>query len=621
MTEEVIASFAGAASPRYREIMESLVRHLHAFAREVRLTQAEWEADEDGFYDVQYDDQRSAGRAWLAAGAGGEYRFWSVLPAPYPIPYDGPVGELLTAAGRGPMRPAHLHLKVDADGHRTLITHVFLAGDDYLDRKIDYGGIVTLAAATTALVLITTLGGTSYPWGSPPIIGLLVAAAALLAGWAAIERVAAQPVLPPRLFTNRTFALAGAIAFVVGFAMMGATTFLPMYLQVVAGASPTSSGLRMIPMMLGMLAASTVTGQLVTRTGHYRIFPIVGTAVFSVGLLLLSRMTAATSTLASSLSMLVLGVGLGLVMQVLIVAAQNAVDYRDLGTATSGATFFRSIGGSFGVAAFGAVFAGALATNLRRFLATTALPPGFDPQAPQAHPELLRQLSPPARAAYRDAYSGALDTVFVMAIPFGVIAFALALALKELPLKTTSTATDPGDTFAMPHARASAEEIERALAVLVGRTALPKNYRRLAKDSQLRLEPGCCWLLERLDQRRDTTPTELAEHAHTTLERLRPRLRQLADAGLVTLADTTVVVAADTLADTARGTIAVTDAGQRAAHALRSARRDELAGLLADWPPADHDELSALAARLAERLAADTTGRTLLADAPARVPD
>ena len=189
-----------------------------------------------------------------------------------------------------------------------------------------------------------------------------------------VERRAAEPVLPLRLFANRVFTVCSAVGFVVGFAMFGAITFLPQYMQVVKGASPTGSGLQLLPLMAGLLLTSMLSGVLISRSGRYKVFPIVGTALMTVGMYLLSHLGVTTSTLAASAYMFVLGVGIGAVMQVLVIAVQNVVPYADLGVATSGATFFRSIGGSFGTAAFGAIFASQLTGNLARYLPGTRRP-------------------------------------------------------------------------------------------------------------------------------------------------------------------------------------------------------------------------------------------------------
>ncbi len=217
-------------------------------------------------------------------------------------------------------------------------------------------------------MLFTSLGGTTYPWGSAPIISLGVAGAVLVAVFALVERRAVEPVLPLHLFSIRTFTVANLVGFIVGFAMFGAITYLPLFFQIVRGESPTISGLQLLPLMAGLLIVSIGSGQVISRTGRYRIFPIVGTALMTVGLLLLSRMGIGTSPVVSSLFMIVLGMGLGSVMQVLVLVVQNAVPYSELGVATSGATFFRSIGGSFGTAIFGAIFSNVLVGNLVRHL-------------------------------------------------------------------------------------------------------------------------------------------------------------------------------------------------------------------------------------------------------------
>ena len=217
---------------------------------------------------------------------------------------------------------------------------------------IDYSGTIVLVLATTALVLFTSLGGTTYAWGSAPIIFFGSAGAVLVAVFVFVERRAAEPVLPLHLFAIRTFWVANVVGFIVGFAMFGAITYLPLFFQVVHGESPTISGLEMLPVMGGMMSVSIGAGQFISRTGRYRAFPIIGTALITIGLLLLSRMGIHTNPVYSAFFMLVLGMGLGSVMQILVLVVQNAVPYSELGVATSGATFFRSIGGSFGAAIF-----------------------------------------------------------------------------------------------------------------------------------------------------------------------------------------------------------------------------------------------------------------------------
>ncbi|MFD9642989.1 MDR family MFS transporter, partial [Streptomyces sp. NPDC059082] len=229
---------------------------------------------------------------------------------------------------------------------------------------IDYLGIALVAVGSSALILATSWGGNEYAWGSGVIIGLFAGGLAALALFCWVETRAAEPMLPMRLFGNPVFTVCSVLSFVVGFAMLGAMTFLPTYLQYVDGESATMSGIRTLPMVVGLLIASIFSGNVVSKTGHYRTFPIVGCLVMGVGLFLLSLMGPDTGTWLESLYMFVLGTGIGLCMQVLTIAVQNTVDYADLGTATSGVTFFRTLGSSFGTAVFGTIYANSLKPNL-----------------------------------------------------------------------------------------------------------------------------------------------------------------------------------------------------------------------------------------------------------------
>jgi EmrB/QacA subfamily drug resistance transporter len=302
---------------------------------------------------------------------------------------------------------------------------------------IDYLGTFLIASAATAIVLVTSLGGVTYAWGSTFIISLSAAAVVLIGLFILVEHHSKEPVLPLRLFKNEVFTVTSGVGFVLGFAMFGAITFLPLYLQVVQRVTPTDSGIRMLPMLAGMLLTSIGSGQLISLWGRYKVFPIVGTAVMSVGLYLLSRLAVNTSTLAMSLYMFVMGFGLGLVMQVLIIAVQNAVEFRDLGTATSGSTFFRSIGSAFGVAVFGEIFTHGLNTNLAKLLANNSLPAGFNPEAAMSNPQLLQSLPLSVIGGYLNAFSQSMHTVFLYAIPVAVIGFLLSWFLKENPLRMT----------------------------------------------------------------------------------------------------------------------------------------------------------------------------------------
>src|SRR6516165_5437547 len=313
------------------------------------------------------------------------------------------------------------------------------------EHRIDYLGTVLLAGAATSLVLLTSLGGTTYAWGSAPIFIFGAAAVVLGAGFVWAESKAAEPVIPLRLFRNRVFSAASAIGFVVGFAMFGSIAYLPQYMQIVKGASPTLSGLRLLPLMAGLLTTSIVSGRLVSKWGRYRIFPIIGTAVMTVGLYLLSHLGVTTNEWLLSLYMLILGAGIGMSLQVLVVAVQNAVSYTDLGAATGGATFFRSIGGSFGTAVFGAVFSNVLAGNLATALHGLRLPHGLT-AASGASPAVLDHLPAAVHLGYITGFATALHTVFLVATPFGALAFLLSWTIKDIPLRTTAGQPDPADT-------------------------------------------------------------------------------------------------------------------------------------------------------------------------------
>ena len=405
---------------------------------------------------------------------------------------------------------------------------------------IDYAGTALIGAAATCLVLLTSLGGTTYAWGSFPIILMGVLAVVCVAGFVAVERRAAEPVMPLHLFTNRVFSSTSVIGFAVGFAMFGALAYLPQYMQVVRGVSPTLSGLRLLPMMLGLLLTSIGTGQLVSRWGRYKIFPMVGTAVMTVGLFLLSRMGTETSFWLVSLYLFVLGVGIGASMQVLVIAVQNAVDYSDLGAATSGATFFRSIGGSFGTAVFGAIFSNVLVGDLTRALHGVSLPSGISASS-GASPAVLHQLPTAIRAGYIDGYAEALHSVFLFAVPVGALAFGLTFLLKELPLRETTRAVDRADSTAptaVPATRDSAQEMERALFTLFGRERRARVYSGLADSGRRAGEPPR--LLAALPHRRprpDHGGGRWPARLGITGADLKERLTELLAAGYVTVAD------------------------------------------------------------------------------------
>jgi EmrB/QacA subfamily drug resistance transporter len=309
--------------------------------------------------------------------------------------------------------------------------------------QIDYVGAVLLLAGVSALLLTTTLGGSpqGFPWASWQIMSMLAAGVVLVAAFIAWELRASEPIVPMYLFRKRVFTTSNGAGFIVGVAMFGAIIYLPVYLQVVKGVSPTISGLMLLPLMLGLLTASISSGQIIARVGRYKIFPIVGTAVMTVGMFLLSTLQVGTSDLVVSLMMVVIGVGLGLVMQVLVLAVQNGVDYKDLGTATSLSNFFRSMGGAFGTAILGAILTDRLEGNL-----LSALPAAAKPHVKQiaqlivgspAQLKAIGRLHPSIYAAARVAYVHTIDTVFLVAVPIVAAAFLFAIFLPELKLRST----------------------------------------------------------------------------------------------------------------------------------------------------------------------------------------
>ena len=310
--------------------------------------------------------------------------------------------------------------------------------------KIDYLGTLVLSAAVTSLILLTSLGGSTYPWASTPIYILGVAGVVLIGVFVLVERRAAEPVLPLHLFKLRAFSTTSLVGFVVGFAMFGAITYLPAFFQVVRGISPTISGVYLLPLMAGLLLVSIGSGQIIARTGKYRIFPIAGAAAMTVGLYLLSLMGVHSATWQDAIYMLVLGAGIGGVMQVLVTIVQNAVPHSELGVATSAATFFRSIGGSFGTAIFGAIFSNVLIGNLASHLHGVTLPRGFS--SADVTPAVLSHLSAAVRDGFVAGYAESIQTVFLIAVPIAAIAFVATWFIPQLELRRWTGAGRPRPT-------------------------------------------------------------------------------------------------------------------------------------------------------------------------------
>ncbi|MBQ0825599.1 MFS transporter [Streptomyces tagetis] len=320
--------------------------------------------------------------------------------------------------------------------------------------RLDVVGAVLLAAASTCLVLLTSWGGTEYAWDSEVILALGAGAAVSTVLFLVAEHVAPEPLIPLRLFRDSVFNVTGLVGLVVGVALFGAASYLPTFLQMVDGASATASGLLMLPMMGGIVGASIVSGQLISRTGRYKVYPVLGGLLSAVGMWLLSLLDADTPRLHYSLWMAVLGAGIGMVMPVLVLAVQNSVRPADLGTATSANNYFRQIGGSVGAAVFGTLFANRLADALAERLPAGA---GAGPGAESVTPQLVHGLPPALRDAYIAAYAEAMPRIFLYLVPVLVAGLIIAFFLKEKPLVShNAPVTDP-DTARhaahVPHAR------------------------------------------------------------------------------------------------------------------------------------------------------------------------
>jgi EmrB/QacA subfamily drug resistance transporter len=422
---------------------------------------------------------------------------------------------------------------------------------------IDYAGTALLAVGLSALILATTLGGNTYAWTSPQIIGMAIVSVLAIVALTFVERRAAEPILPPALFRNRVFVVCSAVGLVVGFALFGALTYLPLFQQVVRGLSPTASGLQLLPVMGGLLVSSIVSGQIIARTGRYKPFPIIGTAVAALGLYLLSSLEQSTPTGVAALHMLILGLGLGMVMQVLVLATQNAVSYDQLGVATSGATLFRSIGGSLGTAVLGAIFTGRL----------TAEQKAGEPQIP--------------------AFTDALHVVFLVATAVALVAFVLTWFIEQKPLRATvETSAGVGESFGAPVDTDSLREVTRGLTRLVGRERTLLFLEGAAERAGLELSPSAAWLLLRAGA--PDAPPDLI------VLRTRPIVDPSAfDAAHAELRER------GHLDETGH---ALTATGVATRDQLVAARTDCLRSLVADWQPEDQPELDALVRRLAEEL-------------------
>jgi EmrB/QacA subfamily drug resistance transporter len=450
---------------------------------------------------------------------------------------------------------------------------------------IDYLGAALLSVSLTAVILFTSLGGTTLPWTSWITIGLIALGIVSAIAFVMVEARAREPIMPLILFRNDTFAIASAVGLIVGLSLFGSITYLPIYLQVVKGESPTASGLQLMPMMLGMLATSITSGRIISAWGRYKLFPIAGTAIMTAGLLMLSRISVDHPTWQTSVDALVLGLGLGMVMQVLVLAAQNSVDFEHLGVATSGTTLFRSLGGALGVAIFGAIFANGLHAHL-----AAVIPPGSAiPSATDAAG--LAALSPELRADYIAALVAALQPVFLIAAIVSAAACAIALLLREVPLRGMAPAAGQGEGIAMLRDATSLEELERIITALLARENRWRIYADVANRAKLDLSAPELWMLARLGERVPLTLESLSKDLKLPVQGLAGPLAALRDRKIVE--------------ENERAELRLTALGVEMRGRLMEARRNGLSELLARWEPAKHPEVLALLQRLAETLTQD----------------
>ncbi|MET9466844.1 MDR family MFS transporter [Streptomyces sp. NPDC006544] len=324
----------------------------------------------------------------------------------------------------------------------TAVLHLPKKKDQGERPRIDYLGAALLTIAITSTVLVTTWGGTEYAWSSVEIIGLIAVGVVSIAAFVYAETRAAEPVMPLHIFRSRNFTLMAVIGFLVGFAMFGGVLYLPLFQQSVQGASATNSGLLLLPMLLSMMVVSLISGRVTTNTGKYKIFPIVGGGLMVAGLFLLATMDTGTTRLMSGVYMAVLGAGLGFLMQITMLVAQNSVEMKDMGVASSSATLFRTLGGSFGVALMGSLFTSQVTDTMTERLGPEAAAKAGSAQLDAAS---LAKLPGVVREAYQHAVAAGTHSAFLLGAGIALLGFAAAWFVKEVPLRGAGPAGTPGD--------------------------------------------------------------------------------------------------------------------------------------------------------------------------------
>lgn len=428
---------------------------------------------------------------------------------------------------------------------------------------IDYLGIAFISIASTMVVLATSWGGTQYAWGSSMIIGLFIGAVVFLALFVWAESRATAPIMPLRLFSRNTFSVTGVLSLIVGFAFMGAMAYLPTFLQYSLGVSATESGLRTLPMVVGLMITSTTAGNYVSKTGRYKMFPIAGTAVMAVGLWLLSQLSETSSVWTTSFAMLIFGAGVGLTMQILVIVVQNTVDYADLGVATSAVSFFRTMGSTFGAAVFGTIYSNLLAERLPAALAETRVQPSA-----VSSPEAINTLTAAQQVVIRHAYASSLTEVFMWAIPVAIVGLLLALLLKQVPLRdlVQPAAADMGHGFGMPDHRSNVNHLEGQVARIL-RNENGRGLRERVLHADLPSDVVETWVLTELvaaaRQGVDATRMTISRRHFLPPEVVDPSIESAIGAGLVSRTD---------------DRLQVTETGQAAFSRFVDVMQDHLAG-------------------------------------------
>jgi EmrB/QacA subfamily drug resistance transporter len=448
--------------------------------------------------------------------------------------------------------------------------------------EIDYVGAALLAVTLTSVVVITSLGATLAR--EAPVSTFAISALGVMAFvlFLYAETIVPDPLLPLTLFKERAFVIASSVGFIVGMALFGSITLMPVYLQVVQGLDPTSAGLHMTPMMLGVFVSSVTSGQIISRIGRYKLFPVFGTGMMTLGLVLLSRMTLATSAEMASVYMLCLGLGLGMVMQILVMSVQNAVAYEQLGVATSGTTLFRSIGGSVGAALFGGIFSYTLQHKLNAAapeLAEITNDPG-----------VIAGLTEPLRSTYHALFVESLRPVFMTASALAFLSFLLTLGIKEVPLRTSLAPEPVNDPFQMLRDATSLEELRRIVERNTARENRWRVYLESAKRIGITLEPDQYWLLARIGERG-------GRESRAELD------KRLAISG-AKIADLLAGLVAAGMAETTSGAeVALTPEGRAAYDRLLQRREDDLRHMLSEWDRNEHPEVRALLREMASSFA------------------